>query len=348
MNKFTYLEDKEFKKGRRYIGASDVPTIALLNLQYKTPLDLYLEKIGEKDPKFGSERAQMGHELESIILKLGLQKICSINNAGLKKFLVSRVNEEFNYNNFLHSFTEARHQDCNFIVAHADLILELAGYGETILEAKSTGFFGGLRKNDLDKGYDKNDLTANGIPSSVFLQVQTQMLCYSINECYVSALIDTGMHRLYGPIKAEKKIQEKILAICDRFWWHVENKKPPKPETWKDVCYLNPDVNEKDQKIIAGDTEQKIIEMKDRAKKLRAREKEIKKELTDIKNGIGLTVGKNKFLMSSEGHKLATAFMVSKYNAKDLKGLKEKYPDIFDKLFEEGFINISEYKDLRY
>jgi len=341
MNKFTYLKDKNFSKGRYCTCASDVPTIALMNLKYgTTPLTLWETLTGRREPWTGNERTKAGTDLENIILKWGLEKLDNDNNI-INDFLISRLKEKRNFKKTFYNFTEAKHPDYKFIISHADLIQTEKPY---IMEGKSTGFFGGKRNDDLNFGYDKDDMSANGIPSSVYLQIQTQMMCYKIKTCYVSVMIDTGIHRLYGPIKAHVPTQEKILAICEKFWWHVENDKPPKPETWKDVILLNPNLDKESKTVIAGSNYEKVIEMKERKKFLAKRMKKDDSEIKDIKNAVGLILGKNAILEDAEGNGLASQSEITKYF---LKNHKEMSKGRFDKMIKDGFISESTYRNIR-
>jgi predicted phage-related endonuclease len=342
MNEITRLKDKDFQKGRRYIGASDVPTLALMNLKYKqTPLMLWEVKTGRKEAWGGNERTRAGKELEPIALKWGLEKLGAVSGSAAQAFLLSFIRGK-DYQS-CRALTECRH-DRGYIVAHADLVDIEKPY---IMEAKTAGFFGAHRNDDINYGYDMDDLSANGIPSSVYLQVQTQLLCYGINEAYVSAMIDTGTHRLYGPIAAHKKTQEKILALCERFWWHVEKDTPPKPEIWADVVKLNPILDAESKTVVGGEDETKVKEMKARAAALRKRSKEIESELDDIKNAVGLIIGGNKYLESSSGESMATAFDVVKNNVSEKK-LKEAHPKWHKKLQKEGIITESKFRNVRY
>ena len=344
MNDFQYLKDINFEKGRFYIGASDVPTLALMNIKYdQTPLTLWEEKTGRKKRDFAGERAKAGKDLEAIVLKWGLEKMDYKFDA--KEFLSNRYKEIIPHNaRPLLSLTQATCRNYPFIVAHADLI-EIAR--PFIMEAKTLGFFGGKRNTDINYGYDKDDMTANGIPSSVYLQIQTQMLAYEIPECYVSVMIDTGLHKLYGPIKAHKKTQEKILAICERFWWHVEHDTAPKPETWKDIIALNPVLDVESKTVIAGTDLEKVNEMKERAVSLREHAKKIETELKDIKNAVGLLIGQNAFLESDQGDSLAKSFEVNRESV-SIKDLREQAPRTLASLQKKGLVKKINYRDLRF
>lgn len=343
MNEITRLKDKDFSKGRRYIGASDVPTLALMNIKYgQTPYLLWEIKTGRQNPWTGNERSRAGKELEPIALKWGLEKLNVFGEKqDSREFLVKFIKGK-NHLSFM-TLTESRHKN-GFIVAHADLVESKQPY---IMEAKTAGFFGGKRGDNINYGYDLNDLSANGIPSGVYLQVQAQMLCYGIPEAYVSAMLDTGIHRLYGPIRAHRPTQNKILALCERFWWHVEKDKPPKPEAWADVVKMNPVLDAESKTVVGGDNEQKVKEIKAKAKKLRKRGKDIEEELEDMKNSIGLILGGNKYLESSSGESLALAFDVSRMNVSEKK-LKVGHPKLYKKLIDEKIITESKFRQVRY
>jgi predicted phage-related endonuclease len=343
MNTITRLKDKDFSKGRRYIGASDVPTLALMNLRYgQTPYGLWEIKTGRKNPWPGNERSRAGKELEPIALKWGLDKIPGGPDKKEARNILIKIISGRDYLSY-RPFTESRHNR-GYIVSHADLIEVDKPY---IMEAKTSGFFGGRRGDDINYGYDLNDLSADGIPSSIYLQIQTQMLCYGIREAYVSAMLDTGIHRLYGPIRAHRPTQNKILALCERFWWHVEKDKPPKPEAWQDVVKMNPVLDKESKTVVGGDNEQKVKEMKAKAVKLRKREKDITAEMEDIKNSIGMILGGNEYLESSSGESLATAFDVMRLYVNEKK-LKEGHPKLYKKLIEEKIITESKFRNVRY
>lgn len=355
MNKFTYLKDKDFSQGRKYIGASDIPTLALLNIKYgQTPLSLWEVMTGRKEAWKGNSRTFAGHELEPLILKWGLKEL-GYSDKFINYWYVSRIKnknkficpvdgESIGLDSELYSYTEAICPQFKHLVAHADLIDVCEPF---IVEAKSVGFFGGMRKDDDNYGYDLSDNNIDCIPLSVALQCYTQCLCYGIETFYVSVMIDTGIKKTYGPFKADRKKQEYILALAEKFYWHVKNDTPPKPETWEDVQKLNPTLDKESKTVVIGETEQTVIEMKDRAKNLKKRQKEIDKELDDIKNAIGLIIGENAYLENSEGNSLASAYNVTRESIK-LSELKKEKIKTYNSLKKAGFITESSYRQLRY
>lgn len=340
MNNFTYLKNKDFSTGRNYLGASDVPTIALLNLKYgQTPLTLWETLTGRREQWKGNSRTAMGHELEHVALKKALEKL-EYSKDEINAFLISRIKNK-NKSGSLVSWTEFKHPDLPFLVVHPDLIDIDKEFN---IEAKSHGFFGGQRKDDLNVGYDKDDMSANGIPSSTYLQVQTQSLCTGFDDNYVSSLID-NIPYLYGSIKPHIKTQEKIMAIVEKFWWHVEKDTPPKPETWKDVVSLNPNLDKESKTVIAGDTLDEVLQMKASKKEIDKKIKKLEADKKDIKNAIGLLLGENAILESPEGEGLAKSFDVTRYSLKNYKDMSKRR---FNQLVKDGFISETKYRDMRY
>jgi predicted phage-related endonuclease len=343
---FTYMLDREFKGERNYIGASDVPTISLYNLAYgNTPLKLYKEKLGEIEHFEGNEPTEMGKHLEPLILKLALEKLGRKSD----RWYQSRIKGE-NKHHMYHSWTEGRYND--YIVAHADLYIDNI---DTIIEAKNTGYFAAKRRDIkgirgfYSDGFDKDDFSGNGVPDRVYIQVQTQMMCYKAKQAYVAVLIEGRQHILYGPIKANLKVQESILAVCEKFWNCVQEKKEPQPHTWDDIILLNPEL-QKDKKIMImkdGDIYNSLMLLKDRKEKLSEKAKKIENELKDIKNAVGLIIAENALVEDSEGQKLVSAYEVTRETIK-LKELKTEEIKIYAKLKDKGYINLSTSRQLRY
>lgn len=301
------------------VGASDIPILAGLMEKYdSTALTLWMEKTGRSPRWEGNEKTDFGHRLEPIIL----QKYIDNHNLKSKPRLL----------------TECRHPDYNFALAHADMIYK-KDYKYHIVEAKSTGYHSGYRKSDdPDSGYDKEDFSENGVPASVFLQVQWQMFVYGIDNAFVAALIDTNDFREYGPIKFNVSIIDKCLALARRFWDHIENDTPPKPKTFNDVNLIFPEKDDT-SKIIDGDDLLMVNGLKEQYSLLKKREKKTGIEKDEIKNAIALIMQKNKYLNDPEGNKLASLSSWQRESV-SLKDIKE-HKKIFKLIEKENLIKKS-------
>lgn len=306
MNRYTRIKDFHGSRAKG-VGSSDIPTLVGLNKRYdQTPLTLWREKTGRAPGFDGNERTEWGNYLEPLILR---------------KFVSDRwgaeVGQDF-YRNAtraepvstgeLKVKTECFHPRYPFALAHADLVVDGPAAGATpfIVEAKSTGFMAGKRREGQTSfdGYAEDDDSQHGIPDKVFLQTQWQEFVYDIPEAFVAVLIDTAQYKLYGPIVADAKTQEKCLALAERFWWHVEHDKEPQPTTWDDVVSLSPVLSDTTASI-GGDAELEVRAMINEGEKLKARAAEIEERLEDIKDALGILGGNNRILTNVAGDVLA-------------------------------------------
>jgi hypothetical protein len=262
------------------------------------------------------------------------------------------------------AMTEARYPGRSYCIAHADVLFD-DPEEPYIIEAKTVGAMAGKRREgQVFSGYDVDDLTAQGVPDAVFLQVQWQMMCYGVDLAYVAALIDNQFYT-FGPIHAEKKVQESCLALAERFWRLVEADTAPAPETWDDVVSMYPLVEETSA-MIAGDDEMRVREMISRDKQVAARIKELTDERDDIKNAIGVLIGGNAVLASASGDTLAKASEQSRTTCTILareteikKKLGKKKPDpitpeesrilsLADEIRALDLVSVSEFRMVRY
>lgn len=317
MTKYTRIRDFHASRASG-VGSSDIPILAGLQRRYgSTTLGLWEQKTGRTPPWDGNERTRVGHDLEAYVLY---------------RFIESRYGEDV-ADTFYHAklrdkssgpfkaMTEARHPERRYCLAHADLVVDIDP-DPYIVEAKVVGLMAGKRREgQVFTGYDIDDPSAQGIPDAVYLQLQWQEFCYQINRGYVAALIDNQYHE-WGPIDADARVQERCLALAERFWRLVEQDTPPAPETWDDVQRLFP-VQDTTTATISGEDEALVREMIARDKVLLAKSKEIDDERDDIKNAIGVLLGGNSFLASAEGDILAKYSETTRETATILARAKE-------------------------
>jgi predicted phage-related endonuclease len=338
-----YSKIKDFHGARAMgIGSSDIPVLAGFGKKYgDTPLTLYLEKTGQKERRTAGERAEWGHRLEPVVLAKWVEN--STDEATAKGFLAAAIRGR--HFGPLKVLTEARMPGRPYVLAHADLVDDAPE--PRIVEAKTTGFFAGKRREgEAFLGYDPDDRSYQGIPDPVYLQVQWQMLAYGISEAFVAVLIDTGDYREYGPILAAPRVQEKCLALAERLWNCIEARTPPKPETWSDVALMWPLPDDKTA-MVGGEDEMKAREYCRRYWQIGETVKRLEEERAELKNALGIYMGGNTELVTPEGHKLASSWVQANPMGVDLKGLREKEPDIYARLDEGGYLRKSERRELR-
>ncbi len=339
MNNFSYLEkdNRSFEKGREYIGASDIPTLAGLNKRYgQTPLHFWEVFTGRKEGFKGNSRTYWGHMQEPNILKEYIRKNTSVNSQG---WLISRLGGSHEFSG-LYSFTEAQNPDYPYAVAHADLLDTTGEFTEfpLLIQAKNTGLFAAKRSEDQIKGYDKDDKSQNGVPLAVYLQEQWELFCYGIEASYVAVLIDGANWNLYGPITPHKRTIEKCLALAEKMWWHIQRDKPPKPETWPDVVSLFPEMEEGTATIIGGQDYEDMLKMREELKAVNRRIKKLESKKEDIQNAVGLLIGGSEILKNAAGDEFAKAFVRKGQYRADIGKLKKEFPEVFAELETAGII----------
>ena len=334
MNDFSYMEDRDFSKGRKYLGASDAATIAGIN-PYQTPMELWEIMTGRAESFKGNNKTSWGHKQEPVILGEYIRYL-SNSDEMRNDFITSRLWGDNTFNNF-YSWTKAKFPDNERIRSHADL-LDLSGKFPLLIQAKNTGAYAAAqRKRDPNKGYDKKDRSSNGIPLSVYFQEHIEMITYGISEARVAVLIDGCDWQLYGPIEYNKGTAEQLLALYERMLWHIDKDIAPTPQTWKDVIKLYPNFKKNTKAVVSDEIELECRQMIDEHFKLSIKAKEIDNRQNDIKNALGLYIGANNYLQNPEGNQLASASEISGKKSISVTELK-KFPEIFKTVKDAGLI----------
>jgi predicted phage-related endonuclease len=338
VNSFTYMEDRNFSKGRKYLGASDAFTISGQN-PYQTPMQLWEIMTGRASGFKGSKRTRAGNLKEASILSTNMMLYGGVPAQVANEFLVSRIWGDNRYGDY-HSWTEAKFSDG--IIAHTDLLDLTDEESPMLWQAKNTGeFAAAARKRDANKGYDKEDLTANGIPLSVYFQQQIEMTCYQVRQCKVAVEIGGWDYITYGPIDYNKKVAENLIALYERMLWHIAKDEPPTPKTWEDVVKLFPEFTPDTKTVLNPDEEVEARQMLDEHSKLSQRIKELEGRKDNIKNALGLLIGGSNYLQTITGDSIASASVIKGRDNVSVSALKK-----FEKLYAEveaaGLIKKSE------
>ncbi len=344
MNNYTYMTGSQTVRSRPgfYIGASDLPIILGLS-KFTTPMDLWRQKSG-RDPAFtGNESTRWGNELEGLILKNVIARHGDMKTA--MKFFIDYTRNMYTRRRRwkpktrFEPFTECIHPDHPWLITHADCLHVAAKYGMEIIEAKSGGLFGNIRREDMD-GYDPKDPTASGVPFSVFFQVQAQMVCYDIPYAKVAALIDTNKFSIYD-VNANAKIQAKLIEVGSRMMYCLERDVPPTPKTFGDIRHLFPVLNEQ-RLTIMGEQAAIAWDIKERLKKARAQIKRGEAIKEDLMNAMALLIGGNSEMADELGNKIASQSKWMQGNMLSPKKIKAGCPEAYDLLDDAGLITESE------
>lgn len=340
MNNYTYMTGSQDVRSRKgfYIGASDISTI--IGLTKTTPHQWWREHTGRDAPFRGNDATHWGDELEGVVLKNAISR--ESGDAIARKFFLDYSRYQYHRpkswlpKTAYEPFTECLHPDQKWMLAHADCIYNP---GDKLWEAKTGGFFGNVRRDDMD-GYDRKDPTASGLPFSVFFQTQWQASCYGVKHVDVAALINTNDFSTYQ-VDANGKIQGRLMEAGSRMMYCLEKDVPPTPKTFGDIKNLFPELNGK-RLTVMGERAAIAWDLKARMKKARALESRGKKQKEDIKNALALLMGGNIEMADEMGTKICSQSVFDKLNMLSPKKVKESCPDAYEILDAAGMIKSHE------
>ena len=261
------LTDEQRAKRHEGIGASDTPIIMGYST-YKTPYQLYLEKIGaiESDQEM-TEQQYWGNALEPLI--------------------INRFAEE---NDVQVTFPDTvYHPDHPFIFANLDGWIESEG---AVVEAKSANSF---QRKEWDMAL------TDGIPLVYLIQIAKQCAITDASRGYCAVLIG-GMEYKQFIYERDKALEELIIQSDIEFWRCVQNRIEPDPISTSD-CRLkfpkpHPDKvehsNFRTANALVG-----LMNVKASIKDLNAEEDKLKMEIMSH-------MGNAEYLVGQDGEMLAT------------------------------------------
>jgi len=174
------------KKG---IGGSDAPAVAGVS-KWKSPLEVYLEKIGQIDKRNETESIYWGERLEEIVADEFQRR--SGKKVRRKKSICQSSNNPF-------------------MIANIDreVVGENAG-----LECKTTSVF------------NANNWDLDHVPDDYMLQCQHYMKVMDWDYMYLAVLIG-GQKFKWMRIDRDTDLIDQLVSIERDFWRRVESKDPP-------------------------------------------------------------------------------------------------------------------------
>lgn len=176
------------KKG---IGGSDASVVCGLN-RYKSPVELWMEKTGQIEPKAAGEAAHWGTLLEPLIRTEFTER------TGLQ------IKQE-------HAIFQ--HQQYPFMLANLDGTTNDPINGNCVFEAKTAGAF---MAGDWD----------DHVPQAYQLQVQHYLAVTNLSGAYIAVLIGGNTFKWHY-IARDNDLITMLIELEKRFWHHVETLTPP-------------------------------------------------------------------------------------------------------------------------
>lgn len=243
----TSQERVEWLKNRQSgIGGSDVAAILGLS-KWKTPLDVYNDKIAEKPIEESNPSIEWGNRLEPVIR----QKYA--DETGLT---VTIPNQTF------------RHPEHSFMIANVDGLLP----DGSVLEIKTA-------RSGADWGEEGTD----EIPEYYLTQVQHYMAVLGAKRCDVAVLIGASDFRVYH-VDADPEIASMLIEEEKAFWQRVIDRNPPAPRTFAEAKTAFPRSKEHSleasDEIVAAAAELALVRKK--MDELSEKEKELQGAITSF------------------------------------------------------------------
>ncbi|WP_420768731.1 YqaJ viral recombinase family protein [Parageobacillus thermoglucosidasius] len=280
---------------RKGIGGSDIAAIVGLN-KYKSPIQVYLDKIGELPEEETGEAAYWGTVLEEVVAKEFSKR------TGLK---VKRRNAIL------------RHKKYPYFLANVDRLIVGRKEG---LECKTAS------------EYLKDQWNEESVPDAYFVQCQWYMAITGFQKWHLAVLIGGNKFRMFE-IERDDELIAILERKAYEFWNnHVIPKVPPAfdgSQASSDLlAAMYPEHVEE-----SIDLPEYFAEKLKRRDELKAMIDELAEEKKAIENEIKSYMGEKKYGFVA-GRKITwTRYTVEKF---DKDALKRDHPDIYAKYVTEG------------
>lgn len=188
------LTPKQIELRKQGIGSSEIAAVCGID-KYRTPLDVYLEKLGLVESFQGNNFTYWGTKLEKPIAE---------------HYAETNLVELIEVGTLVHP-------ECSFILATPDRIVHEDGVWKKCLEVKTANAWS---KKSWGVGSDE-------IPENYFAQCQWEMLVTGLNECDLAVLIGGNDYREYQ-IKRDDELLGILVEKATVFWnEHVMKGIPP-------------------------------------------------------------------------------------------------------------------------
>lgn len=278
------------KQRRKGIGGSDAAAIVGMN-KWKSPVEVYLEKIGEA-PEVDemSEAAYFGILLEDVVAKEFTER------TGLR---VRRRNAIL------------QHPEHSFMLANVDRLI----VGERVgLECKTAS------------EYMKDEWKGEEVPAPYLIQCQHYMAVTGYDAWWIAVLIG-GNKFVYKKIERDEELIDYLIDIEKHFWEnHVEKRIPPAfdgSDASSDLLKVLYPEAETESEIELPEEADKLIEQWQQAKEDENEAIERRKEAENrLKGMLG------KFEIGNAGDRIVTWKSYTS-NHFDSKRFAKDYPELY-------------------
>lgn len=270
------------------LGGSDVAAAMGLS-KWRTPTELYLEKVNKVSDYEESQPAEWGKRLEDVVARAYAEK----TGNRIRRRNAILTNPAYPW-----------------LFANVDRLIIGKKKG---LEVKTASTY--VQRDWGDEGTDE-------VPDYYKTQAYVYMLVTGYRSWDFAVLMGGNDFRIYS-VEFNERIGERVLAETRAFWYdHVLAQLPPPPVNLDDVrrIYRKDDGSEIDGDAYIAQAINRLSEIKTELKVLGSEE-------ADIKTTLGQFMGEHSVLLL-EGKKRAT-FKAQSSNRVDSNALKTNHPDVY-------------------
>lgn len=283
-------DQKEMRK--KGLGGSDMGAICGFN-SYKTPLDVYRDKLGLSEEEEENEAMYMGNKLEPVVADIYAEKTGK------------RLCEK----------PTLFHPDFSYLLANVDRMIE---EDHAVLEIKTTSSF--KKKEWGEEGTDK-------MPLSYLVQCAHYALISDASYVDLALLIGGNEFRIYR-YNRNAPLERKLVEKATHFWTHhILKQIPPEPLTAQDTARWWPDHKPSLTKIAdAG-----LLEKLETFKELKEQIATLTKDHDSLKEDLQLYIGNHELLSTLEGVPLIHYKPLERTTVNAQK-LKKDHPSIYNQV----------------
>lgn len=321
------LSTERLEARRAGIGGSDMAAVLGLS-PYKTPLDVYNEKLGlvEPDDLSGNDAVHFGNVLEDVVAE----------EFGRRTGLKPRRNNQL-----------LQHKEHPFLLANIDR--DVVG--------KPFGMKCGLECKTADKWAARPELWGEGsqfyfdadgslrieshdeqVPDWYLMQCAHYMAVTQSDLWFLAVLIGGNDFRIYT-IQRSERLESAMIQRAAKFWHYVETQTPPPPSNVVDVEAMY--AKDNGESVTASpeilETWAEVKELQAQVSALETRlegQKVGKLRVGGLKNKLRMYIGEHaEVMVDGEEKKTLATWKAPKAGQQvfDKESLKRDHPDIFRK-----------------
>ncbi len=304
------LTPKQLEQRKQGIGGSDAAAAVGIS-PYKSPLELYFEKIGEVVMEQSPTKySHFGQRLEEVVADEYEDRTgCKVRRRH-------------------HTFV---HPDHDFMLAHVDRTVDNQ---RCVLECKTTDKF--AAKPHLwgqgNRYSPSGQLVSidNQVPEYYLVQCCHYMSVLNYERCDLAVLIGGNDFRIYT-LERNYALEAQLIEMEKRFWYeHVLKRKPPRPVSKRDVQLLYAKANGEARKV-SKNIESTVNALKETKQTIA----ELKCEQEGLELDIKRFLGNAEVLLNEKGQSILTWKQSAASTRFNEKSFAAEHPDLYQRYCEK-------------